>query len=363
MPLGRKHRTVGALVTFGSALLAAVVLIPGSVGYADPQAKIDEVAKQVEALEHKAEESAELSNELTDKKEASGRRLEKLQADTKRQQQKVAVLRSHIGQRAAADYRTGGMDTTVQLLLAKNPDDFLAQMTTAQSLAGQQGDALTQLRVEQKRLVERQALQKAELGRFKQAEADAAAKMKEANDRLAASEAVLKQLNAAERERLEKQRREREEREKRPSRDKDRETPEPKEPKKDPKDPDDDPAPPPPGSGRGAIALAKAKEYLGVPYVFGGESKSGVDCSGLTLKAWEAAGVNLPHSSRQQYAKSTKISKSELQPGDLVFFYGRRSHVGIYAGNGQVIHAPRRGKDVEYINMSYMPNNGYGRPG
>jgi cell wall-associated NlpC family hydrolase len=330
------------------------------VSYADPQKKIDEVAKQVEALEHKAEESAELSNELTDKKDASGRRLEKLKADTKRQLQKVAALRSHIGQRAAADYRTGGMDTTVQLLLAKNPDDFLAQMTTAQALAGQQGDALTQLKAEQKRLVERQALEQAELSRFKQAEAGAAAKMKEANDRLAASRAVLKQLNAAERKRLEKQREEREERERRPSRDKDRETPEPK---KDPKDPDDDPAPPPPGSGRGAIALAKAKEYLGVPYVFGGESKSGVDCSGLTLKAWEAAGVSLPHSSRQQYAVSTKISRSELQLGDLVFFYGRRSHVGIFAGNGQVIHAPRVGKDVEYINMSYMPVNGYARPG
>lgn len=354
MPIGRTHRTKGALLAFGSALLAATVLIPGSVGYADPQKKLEDVRKQVEELEHKAEESAELSNELTDKKEASGRRLDKLKADTKRQQHKVAALRRHIGQLAAADYRTGGMDTTVQLLLAKNPDEFLAHMTTAQAFAGQQGDTLTQLKVEQKRLVERQSLVQAELSRFKEAEEGAAAKMKEADDRLSASKAVLKKLTAEERRRLEQQREEREDREKRPSRDKDRNDPAPDE---------DPPAPPPPGSGRNAIAFAKAKEYIGVPYVFGGESKSGVDCSGLTLKAWEAAGVNLPHSSRSQYAVSTKISKSELQVGDLVFFYGRRSHVGLYAGNGMVLHAPRPGKSVTYIKMSYMPVNGYGRPG
>lgn len=354
MPIGRTHRTKGALLAFGSALLAATVLIPGSVGYADPQKKLDDVRKQVEELEHKAEESAELSNELTDKKEASGRRLDKLKADSKRQQQKVAALRRHIGQLAAADYRTGGMDTTVQLLLAKNPDDFLAHMTTAQAFAGQQGDTLTQLKVEQKRLVERQSLVQAELSRFKEAEEGAAAKMKEADDRLAASKAVLKQLTAAERERLEKQREEREERERRPSRDKDRNDPNPE------PEPDEDP---PPGSSRSAIAFAEAKKYIGVPYVFGGESMSGVDCSGLTLKAWEAAGVNLPHSSRSQYAVSTKISKSQLVQGDLVFFYGRRSHVGLYAGNGMVLHAPRPGKSVTYIKMSYMPVNGYGRPG
>jgi hypothetical protein len=73
-------------------------------------------------------------------------------------------------------------------------------------------------------------------------------------------------------------------------------------------------------------------------------------------------GVKLPHSSSKQYRIGKKISKSQLRNGDLVFFYRGISHVGLYAGNGKVIHAPRPGKKVSYIKMSYMPYAGARRP-
>ena len=73
------------------------------------------------------------------------------------------------------------------------------------------------------------------------------------------------------------------------------------------------------------------------------------------MKAWGSVGVSLPHSSGQQYNRGRPVAKSDLQLGDLVFFYSGISHVGIYAGNGRVIHAPHPGKSVEYIKMSYMP--------
>jgi hypothetical protein len=76
-----------------------------------------------------------------------------------------------------------------------------------------------------------------------------------------------------------------------------------------------------------------------------------------------SVGVSLPHSSRQQFSRGRSVAKSDLQLGDLVFFYSDISHVGLYAGNGQVIHAPRPGKSVEYIKMSYMPYAGARRPG
>lgn len=114
---------------------------------------------------------------------------------------------------------------------------------------------------------------------------------------------------------------------------------------------------------KGEKALAYAKKQLGDPYRRRGTGPNGWDCSGLTMKAWQAAGVKLPHSAAQQYRIGKKISKSDLRSGDLVFFYRGISHVGLYAGNGKVIHAPRPGKQVSYIKMSHMPYMGARRPG
>jgi cell wall-associated NlpC family hydrolase len=114
---------------------------------------------------------------------------------------------------------------------------------------------------------------------------------------------------------------------------------------------------------KGEKALAYAKKQLGDRYVYGGTGPNGWDCSGLSMKAWKAAGVNLPHSAGRQYRIGKKISKSNLRNGDLVFFYRGIRHVGVYAGNGKVIHAPHPGKKVSYIKMSYMPYMGARRPG
>ena len=116
-------------------------------------------------------------------------------------------------------------------------------------------------------------------------------------------------------------------------------------------------------STKGEKALAYAKKQLGDPYARQGTGPNGWDCSGLTMKAWQAAGVRLPHSAGQQYRIGKKISKSNLRNGDLVFFYRGISHVGLYAGDGKVIHAPRPGKQVSYIKMSHMPYMGARRPG
>jgi peptidoglycan DL-endopeptidase CwlO len=117
------------------------------------------------------------------------------------------------------------------------------------------------------------------------------------------------------------------------------------------------------GTGKGAKALAFAKAQLGEPYARSGAGPSSWDCSGLTMMAWGSVGVSLPHSSGQQFGRGQPVSRSDLQLGDLVFFYSDIHHVGLYAGNGQVIHAPRPGKSVEYIKMSYMPYAGARRPG
>jgi cell wall-associated NlpC family hydrolase len=122
---------------------------------------------------------------------------------------------------------------------------------------------------------------------------------------------------------------------------------------------------PPPISGSGAAAaIAAAESVLGVPYVYGGASpQSGFDCSGLTMWAWAHAGVSLPHSSQMQYSSLPHVSKDQLQPGDLVFFYSPISHVGLYVGGGSMIHAPHTGAVVSRVAVYWEYFTGAARPG
>ena len=105
----------------------------------------------------------------------------------------------------------------------------------------------------------------------------------------------------------------------------------------------------PPNTHGGVVGVAM--RYLGVPYVWGGSSPRGFDCSGLVMYAFAAVGISLPHSSYAQFNMGTPVSIGQLQPGDLVFFSGA-SHVGIYIGGGQFIHAPHTGDVVKISSLS-----------
>jgi cell wall-associated NlpC family hydrolase len=114
-------------------------------------------------------------------------------------------------------------------------------------------------------------------------------------------------------------------------------------------------------SGGPAVAFAKAQ--VGKSYVYGAMGPDAFDCSGLTMAAWKTAGVSLPHSSSAQYASGKQISESELQPGDLVFYYSPISHVGMYVGNGQIVNALNPGSGVQISGLHDMPYSGAVRPG
>lgn len=124
------------------------------------------------------------------------------------------------------------------------------------------------------------------------------------------------------------------------------------------------PAASPTPSNRGEVALAFARRQLGKPYKYGAEGPNAYDCSGLAQAAWAAAGVSIPRVTTTQFKFGAKIAKADLKLGDLVFFYGPNpSHVGLYAGQGMIINAPRPGRVVEYTKISYMPYAGARRPG
>jgi cell wall-associated NlpC family hydrolase len=116
-----------------------------------------------------------------------------------------------------------------------------------------------------------------------------------------------------------------------------------------------------PASGRAAVAVRFAYAQLGKPYVYGAAGPDAYDCSGLTMRAWGAAGVALPHNAAAQQSMLRYVSAAEAQPGDLVFFGSPAYHVGIYIGGGRMIAAPHTG-DVVKIEAVYGGVSGYGRP-
>ena len=121
---------------------------------------------------------------------------------------------------------------------------------------------------------------------------------------------------------------------------------------------------PPPASSNAQVAIQAAESQIGVPYVYAGSTPGvGFDCSGLTMWAWGQAGVSLPHSSASQYAMLPHVDRSQLQPGDLLFFYSPISHVAMYLGGGQMIEAPHTGLSVRVIGVYWQYYIGAGRPG
>ncbi len=116
-------------------------------------------------------------------------------------------------------------------------------------------------------------------------------------------------------------------------------------------------------SSGAAAAVDYAMAQVGDAYVYGAAGPDAFDCSGLTMMAWAAGGVSLPHSSGAQMGSGTPVSVSALQPGDLVFYYSPVSHVGIYVGNGQIVHAANPGTGVQMTSVGSMPISGAVRPG
>jgi cell wall-associated NlpC family hydrolase len=125
------------------------------------------------------------------------------------------------------------------------------------------------------------------------------------------------------------------------------------------------PIPPPPAPNANVAAVLQAAySMIGTPYQYGGSSpETGFDCSGFTMWAWSHAGVYLPHSSAAQYASLPQVAQSDLQPGDLVFFYSPISHVGMYVGGGSMIHSPTTGSVVSVVPIYWSSFVGAARPG
>jgi peptidoglycan DL-endopeptidase CwlO len=341
---GRSYRPSRSLLAVCTAAVTAVTVLPGS-SEAVPAPTLDEVKRQVADLDHKAEIAAEQYNEHVEELRALEQRLSQYQANVQKQQAKVAALQKDMGVVAAAQYRSGGLDRTLQLLLSEDPERFLQQASSLNQLTEQQAESLQRIRVERQELAEDKLAASQQLAELEQTRKELAQRKQEVEGHLRKAQQLLNSLSAADRRRLEQA--------ERASRDRDRAEVPP---------PPGEPGGSPPPSGRAQAAVDYAYAQLGDRYVWGATGPDRFDCSGLTMMAWRQAGRSLPHSSRAQFGSGRKVSKSSLRPGDLVFFYSPISHVGIYIGNGKMIHAPNSRDRVKVAPINQMPYTGAVRP-
>ncbi|MFI6155691.1 NlpC/P60 family protein [Kitasatospora sp. NPDC051170] len=338
---------------------AAVALSAQSGAHADPAPSKDQVKEQVDQLHEQAEQASEKLNASQEKQQTLQKQVTGLQDKIARQQSQVTDLQSGLAEVAGEQYRNGGISPTVQLMFNSSPDTFLNQAGTLNQVGGSQKNQLKELQAEQRKLDQDRGEAQGKLTELenttKQLKADKETlqgKLKAAQDLLATlTEQERQQMAAAEAKAAADAKAKADAAQPAPSRasrDSAR----------------TDPAAPAaaapviaPGSSRGAAALQYAASKIGSPYVYGASGPDTFDCSGLMVWAFNQANVSLPRTSQEQAHAGTRIGGdlSGAQPGDLLIFYTDAHHVGIYAGNGMVLHAPKPGASVRYEAVSNMP--------
>ncbi|MEY4023260.1 MAG: hypothetical protein RLZ23_221 [Actinomycetota bacterium] len=319
--------SAGAFAT--SVVLLFSVLQPPLASAAQTLAQVQ---AQVNRLEEEATTAAEGAQEAKVKLAALTRSLAGIQAQAAVQGKTVDAISKTLGIIAVNQYKSGSLSQSLELLFSSDPSLYLSSAGSLEAITRQKStqlrkfqsaeqqlnatsltvsDRLAQVKVLQKKLAERSAL--------------AAAKLDEA-------QALLAQLKKEDRERLAKLAEDQENADQASSL---------------------EAAKSAAGvSGRAGIALKFALKQIGDRYVFGADGMVYWDCSGLTMRAFQAAGVSLPHSSRAQSRMGKSVPFNQKKPGDLLFFGRPVSHVGIYLGGGRMVHAPRSGSRVKVADAS-----------
>ncbi|MCZ0209926.1 NlpC/P60 family protein [Streptomyces achromogenes] len=331
-------------VTVLTTAAAAAVALSANAANAAPSEKLskDEVKAKVDKLYEQAEQATEKYNGAKEKQQKLQKEISTIQDNVARGQEELNKLRDGLGSMATAQYRSGGIDASVQLFLSSNPDDYLDKASTLDQLSSQQVDALKKIQDKQRELAQERAEATEKLKDLSATRTELGNKKKEVQAKLGEAQRLLNTLTAKEKQQLAEQEQKRaQESQDRASRSTGGGTERP------------DLGGSLPGSGRAQSAFSAAQTRLGSPYVYGATGPSSFDCSGLTSWAYAQAGVSIPRTSEAQSQIGTRItSVSDLKVGDLVFFFNDLHHVGLYAGNGQVLHAPRTGTVVRYESMS-----------
>ncbi len=350
----RRLAAISAIVGLSLLLLPQ----PGALGAPTRQPSRSQVQGEIERL---ADEIATLDEDYNEARIALARVQREMGEAQERQARAdahVNSLRRAASARAVAVYRAGLPDLLLVWLTSRSPAEFDRKMAVVSKVGDWESGLVSSLRIAKGRAAERASDLDRERTRAKKIRDAIDAKRDRLEDRFAAQQQLLKRIDAAEAaaraaaERAAKARaaQARAALQARSAL-----------------------ALPNlsailglaglPVSPRARVAVETALDQAGKPYHWGSAGPDSFDCSGLTMFAWRAAGVSLPHSSRAQFGSGPRVARDDLQPGDLVFFGRPIRHVGLYIGNGQMVNAPETGEQVGVRSMERRDYVGAVRPG
>ncbi len=335
---GNTARTAATIALAGAATATGF----DGTGHAEPELTPAQVKAKVDKLYQEAEAATEKYNGAKEKVQAAEQRIRTLQDEAARRTEKLNSARQALGSMAAAQYREGGLDPALQLALSSDPDRYLDGAEFAERAGHRQAASVSSVRRQLREIEQLRGAARIELASLTSRRAELRREKETITGKLDSARRLLSRLSAEERARL-----------------------------------GDSPGAgarasrsatgtreglPAPAAGsvaapnaRAAAALAYAYSKLGSPYVWGATGPDAFDCSGLTQAAYRSAGISLPRTTYAQIDAGRRVSRSELLPGDLVFFYSGISHVGLYIGNGQMIHAPNPSAPVRVAPIDEMP--------
>ncbi|MFJ9587175.1 C40 family peptidase [Streptomyces acidicola] len=326
VPPGFNRGASAALCVLSAAAAALGAVQPGPAAAAPS----DDTRAEVDRLYEEAERATEAFNKADERAGTLREQVGAAQDRIARQQERVNTMRDALGSLAGAQYRAGGVDPSLILLLSEDPAGYLDRATALDRISAHHAGELKDLQRALRDLAQEREETTGRLKRLEKSRRAVAEHKRTVEHKLAKARRLLNSLPAEERAQYD-----------RVSRAGGTHR--------------SDPAGAAAPSARAAAAIDAARAAVGRPYVWGANGPHGFDCSGLMQWSYAQAGVGLPRTSQAQRYAGRHVPLSEAQPGDLVLYREDASHVGMYAGNGQVIHAPYPGAPVRYDPVGMMP--------
>ncbi|WP_156723047.1 C40 family peptidase [Streptomyces apocyni] len=412
-PIRSTSQAVGittAAVTSVALLSQTAYAGPPASPSTAPEPSLEEVRKKVDDLYQRAGVATQKYNAVKERTDKQRGQVDKLLDEAAQRTAKLNDTRQELGAIAAAQYRNGGASDTATLMLADDPQSYFDQRHLMSRLSGKQEKSLSDYQQLQATAAKKRGEATKSMKTLAETQGELKSSKREVQRKLSEARELLSTLTAEEKARLAalEKKREAEAREKakelarkkaaeaeRKRLAKEATAKEQKQGQEQSSNtdagtdagPNDDgsggatettpppaatptPTPSPDTSTDGSTTgdstndsyaakaekvIAFAEAQIGKPYVWGAQGPDSYDCSGLTGAAWKTAGVTLPRTTWDQVKFGTQVSVDDAKPGDLVFFYDDISHVGIYIGDGKMIHAPKPGTNVRTESIYYMP--------
>ncbi|GAB2947999.1 C40 family peptidase [Streptomyces heilongjiangensis] len=371
-PTGRTRAGIRtpALATAALTSVALLSQTATAAPSADDKPSLEEVEKKVGDLYRQAETATEKYNSVKEKTTKQKKQVDNLLDDVAKRTERLNDAREELGSYAAAQYRTGAAaPDTAALLLADDPQEYFAQNQLMDRLTDRQQEAVDEYVTQQAETSQRRREASEGLEQLTESQNALKAGKAKVQAKLAAARELLSQLTAEEKARLADIEQRRQEEADRKAEELARQQASAgsraesvQEAQEAPRETSTSPSAPTGTTTtvedstyatKAAKTLAFARAQIGKPYVWGATGPGSYDCSGLTQAAWKAAGVDLPRTTYDQVKAGTTVSLAAARPGDLIFFYDNIGHVGLYIGNGMMIHAPKPGTYVREESIFY----------